>query len=165
MGKKETYFDEAEDLYVVEGLSLEAIAARLGPDGPSVTSLSIWKQEGEWSERRRQWVQAQADLKKDSLVLKQKLLKRALEILNQETPGPQELYAATSIANRVGRQETKGERVERPEENIDRPALFLEDLDFIANVLKETDPEGLKILARNFDLIVNRFKKEHAKTA
>jgi hypothetical protein len=25
------------------------------------------------------------------------------------------------------------------------------------------DPEGLKVLARNFDLIVARFKKEHEK--
>jgi len=46
--------------------------------------------------------------------------------------------------------------------NVDRPALFLESLKFIAGILKETDPEGLKILAQNFDEIVDKFKVQHA---
>jgi hypothetical protein len=31
--------------------------------------------------------------------------------------------------------------------------------------LKEIDPEGLKVFARNFEVIVARFKAEHAKTS
>jgi hypothetical protein len=47
----------------------------------------------------------------------------------------------------------------------DLPRVFLENMEFVANVLKEIDPEGLKILAKNFDAIVNRFKDLHAETA
>lgn len=164
MGKKPTYFDEAEDLYVLDGLTLEAIAKRLGPNGPSVTTLSKWKSEGEWEERRRDSARALADLKRDILKLEQKLAKKALNILESDQPGPQELYAATSIVGRLGQRESRS-RGEKPEAEVDRPALFLEDLEFIATILKEMDPEGLKVLSRNFELIVSRFKAEHEKTA
>ncbi|MEW5725855.1 MAG: phage protein Gp27 family protein [Thermodesulfobacteriota bacterium] len=42
---------------------------------------------------------------------------------------------------------------------MDRPRCFLEDLELTAEVLKEADPEGLKVLARNWDLIVARGKE------
>jgi transcriptional regulator with XRE-family HTH domain len=45
---------------------------------------------------------------------------------------------------------------------IDKPAIFLETLEWIATKLRETDPEGLKVLARNFDMLVIQFKTEHA---
>jgi hypothetical protein len=52
----------------------------------------------------------------------------------------------------------------RPKDNvaadIDRPKLFLENLEWIARVLQETDPEGFKVLARNFDNLTDRFKEE-----
>lgn len=164
MGKKSRYFTQAEELFIVDGLTLEAIAARLSPGGPSVTSLSNWKQDGEWDRLSAEWAEAQAELKSDSLKLRQKLVKRALAIMEESAPGPQELYAASAIANRLGKG--AGERQEdRPAPEIDRPAWFLADMQFIANILKEVDPEGLKVFARSFDLIVERFKREHAKTA
>lgn len=46
---------------------------------------------------------------------------------------------------------------------IDKPALFLEIVQWIALQLKDSDPEGLKVLARNFDNLVIQFKAEHAK--
>lgn len=46
--------------------------------------------------------------------------------------------------------------------DIDRPKLFLEDMEFIAETLKEIDPEGLKVFARNFDELITRFKEQHA---
>ena len=62
----------------------------------------------------------------------------------------------------AAKRETKGEAAAI---SVDRPALFMEDLEFIVGTLKETDPEGLKILARNFDGIVDRFKERHAKAS
>jgi hypothetical protein len=162
VGKKPQYFDEAEDLYVVDGFTLEAIAARLPV---SVTTLSRWKQDGEWEERRRELARGLADLKRDSLKLRQKLAKKALDILEQDKPGPQELYAATSIASRLAQAEGRAAPGDKSEPEIDRPTLFLEDLQFVAAVLKEIDPEGLKVLARNFDLIVSRFKAVQSKNA
>lgn len=48
---------------------------------------------------------------------------------------------------------------------IDRPSIFLETLEWIALKLKDTDPEGLKVLARNFDTLVIQFKSEYAREA
>lgn len=42
---------------------------------------------------------------------------------------------------------------------VDRPAVFLESLKFVAETLKEIDPEGLKIFAKSFDAIVTRYKE------
>lgn len=43
---------------------------------------------------------------------------------------------------------------------LDRPGCFLEDLQFIIETIRELDPEGLKIVARNFDLLVARGKEK-----
>ncbi len=95
MGKKPAYFDEAEDLYVVDGLTLEAIAARLPV---SVTTLSRWKQDGEWDGRRRDLAQSLAEIKKDTLLLRQKLIKKALEKLD-----PQVIYALARLETALGK--------------------------------------------------------------
>lgn len=164
MGKKSAYFDEAEDLFVVDGLTLEAIGARLGPEGPSVTTLSNWKQEGEWDQRRARWAAAQAGIRRDRLESRQKLSKTLLKILEKDELTAQDVYAATAIERCLGQGERKAaEDGGAPE--IDRPALFLENLQFVAGTLKEIDPEGLKVLARNFDLIVARFKAGLTKNA
>jgi len=149
---------------VVDGLTLEQVSARL-PEKVSITTLSRWKQDGEWDERRQEWAKAQGEIKRDSLKLRQKLVARALQIMEEDRPGPQELYAASAIASRLGRGEGQGTAADKPEMELDRPALFLEDLKFVAKVLKETDPEGLKVVARNFETIVARFKAQHAQTS
>lgn len=46
---------------------------------------------------------------------------------------------------------------------IDKPALFLEIVEWIAVKLRDADPEALKALARNFDSLVIQFKAEHAR--
>ena len=157
MGKQSAYFDVAEDFYVFDGLTLEAIAARLGPDGPSITSLSAWKQKGEWDRLRSEWALSQAEKKRDRRESAQKLAKAQLKILGQEVLSPQDIYAVTAIERCLAQGEKK-DSGEAAAPEIDRPTLFLENLKFIADVLKGEDPEGLKILARNFDLIVTRFK-------
>lgn len=49
--------------------------------------------------------------------------------------------------------------------DIDSPKIFLENLEWLAKSLRDLDPEGLKVLARNFDALIIQFKAEHAKTA
>ena len=98
MGKKAAYFDEAEDLYVVDGLTLEAIAARLPV---SITSLSGWKQEGEWEERRRELARALSDDKREILLLRSRLVKKALKSLAaQDVFAVSHLEAALARAKR-----------------------------------------------------------------
>ncbi len=52
--------------------------------------------------------------------------------------------------------------LDKKDPEIDRPKLFLENMEFVAEVLREVDPEGLKVIANNFDTIISRFKEEHA---
>jgi len=156
VGKKPDYFNEAEDLYVVDGLTLEGIAVRLPV---SVTTLSRWKQDGDWERLRAELATALAQIKRDTLLLRQKLVAEALQTLN-----PQMVYAVVQLARTAGVGASAGKE-ETKEPEIDRPALFLEDLKFVAKVLKETDPEGLKVVARNFEAIVARFKATHAQAS
>lgn len=45
---------------------------------------------------------------------------------------------------------------------VDKPAMFLEVIEWVTVQLKETDPEGLRVLARNFEQLTARYKAEHA---
>jgi uncharacterized protein YjcR len=106
MGKKPTYFDEAEDLYVVDGLTLEAIAARLPV---SVTTLSRWKQDGEWEERRRELSRSLADIKRNTLLLRERLVKKALDSLHS-----QDVYAVARLEAALGRGRGDGPQAGTP---------------------------------------------------
>ena len=60
---------------------------------------------------------------------------------------------------------TKEKKQEVHQAPVDKPALFLESVEFIVSVLNEIDPEGLKVMAKNFDTIIQRFKEQHEATA
>jgi len=72
----------------------------------------------------------------------------------------QAVYGYNSILKTIVDIRPKGEAAE-----IDRPKVFLEDMEFIAETLKEIDPEALKVLGRNFEIIIQRFKERYAQTA
>ena len=73
----------------------------------------------------------------------------------------QAIYAFNNILKTIVDIRTKTDATVE----IDRPKLFLEDLEFIAETLRDVDPEGLKVLGRSFDLVVKRFKEAHAQAA
>jgi len=168
MGKKATYEPIARRRYA-DGMTLEQISAETGV---SVPTLSTWKNEtkdpttkvDEW-DRARQQKQSNIQRLKD-------LFERELEHVEEQEPGsisPASMDALTKLGSLVRnwesmlRAEASAQNVAAPE--IDRPALFLENMEWLAGQLKETDPEGLKVLARNFDELIIRFKAEHAKTS
>lgn len=68
-------------------------------------------------------------------------------------------YAYNSLAKTIVDIKIK---MRGPDVRVDRPAIFMESMEFIAGYLKEHDPEGLKIIARNFDGIIGAFKERHA---
>lgn len=141
--------ESAENLYVYEGLTFEQVAQETGV---SVSQLKRWSDDGQWQEQKKERLQNLTDLKRKRLQLHRAQLEKALGSLD-----PQDIYALSRLEAALKRSEP---RKEQPKEiEIDRPALFLEDLQFVAEVLKEVDPEGLKIVASSFDLIVARFKK------
>jgi hypothetical protein len=106
MGKKPTYFDEAEDLYVVDGLTLEAVATRLPV---SVTTLSRWKQDGEWEDRRRELSRSLADIKRNTLLLRERLVKKALNSLHS-----QDVYAVARLEAALGKGRSEGPQAGTP---------------------------------------------------
>lgn len=144
----------AEELYVVDGLTYEQVAEKTGV---AVNTIQGWASHEGWKERRQEYREALQEIKSNTVKLRQNLIRKAAESLN-----PQDIYAAVRLESVAARQSHKREEAGP---DIDRPRLFLEDMEFIAATLQEVDPEGLKILARNFDLIMNRFKEAHEKAA
>jgi len=145
--------ENAADLYIIEGLTYEQVSQKTGV---SVTQLKTWGADERWREKRLEYRESQKEIKANMVKLRKQLAMKAVQSLD-----PQDIYAFVRLENVAGKQERKSDEGLK----IDRPALFLEDIEFIASYLKEKDPEGLKILARSFDGIIDQFKARHESTA
>lgn len=156
--------EQAEELYVVEGKTFEEVAELTGV---SVGQLKRWGSGGpdpcdpekkipSWGERKKEYQTAFANIRRDTVLLRKKMVKQALNSLD-----PQDLYAYVRLETMAVRKKKTDEKTVE----IDRPALFLEDMEFVAKTLNEIDPEGLRVFAGNFDAIIAKFKEQHAETA
>ena len=143
--------DRAEESYVVEGLTFEQVA---GATGVSISQLKNWAAAEDWRKQREEYRAARKGSRENLMALRTKLAKEALS-----NPDPQNIYAFVRLET-LSLKEKKTTETAAPK--IDKPALFMEAVEFIAGYLKETDPEGLKILARNFDGLITAFKAKHA---
>jgi len=149
----------AQDLYVVEGMTLEEVASACEI---SDRTAANWSTEGDWTGERARYREAIAGIRSNSIKLKQQLIQKALFTLTgMDNIDPQDMHGFRSILVATEIKEKEKDAVA----NIDRPKIFLEDMEFVAEVLREIDPEGLKVLAGSFEEIVTRFKGKHAKTA
>lgn len=148
--------EQAEELYIVDGKTFEEVSEITGV---SITQLKRWgagdqnENISSWTERKREYRTAFVNIRRDTVLLRKKMTQRALKSLD-----PQDLYAVVKLETMAARQGKKDDQIVE----IDRPALFLNDMEFVANTLKEIDPEGLKIFARNFDVIISKFKEQNA---
>lgn len=140
----------AEDMYVKQRMTYDAIATDLGV---SVNTVKRWGADGDWKTRRAENLRQRRALSQKLSDLRDAMMDQALASQN-----PQQAFAALQILKMEQDQERRAQDKAAPE--IDRPKIFLEDLEWIAQVLKETDPEGLKVLARNFDNLTDRYKAE-----
>jgi len=145
--------ENAADLYIIEGLTFEQVSAKTTV---SVTQLKTWSAAEGWREKREEYRASQKEIKSNMVKLRKQLAMKAVQSLD-----PQDIYAFVRLENVAGKQEKK--TGDGPK--VDRPALFLEDMEFIVSVLKEKDPEGLKILAKSFDFIIDQFKARHEATS
>lgn len=151
--------EEAEQLYIIEGKTFDEVSELTGV---SVAQLKRWATGNEeleilsWNDRKKEYRTTLSNIQRDTVLLRKQMMKQALGSLN-----PQDLYAVIKLETMAARQDKKEEKTVR----TDRPALFLEDMEFVAKVLKEVDPEGLKVFAENFDVIIEKFKEQHAQTA
>ena len=81
MAKKHLYFNEAERLYVVEQCTIAEIASRLKLGEKTVR---MWKEEGDWDRKRKQFLAERQSLAEELFVFARKL---ARSIMNDWDKG------------------------------------------------------------------------------
>jgi len=149
--------DRAGDAYIKGGMTYEQISAEMGI---SRNTLIGWGQRYEWKKKREEFRASVMEEKAESekiRKLRKDMIAKACDSLD-----PQNIYAVVrleKLIQEIDRKKAQDEDSKAPD--IDRPRIFLEDVEFIAGVLKEIDPEGLKVLSRSIDTIIERFKEAH----
>jgi len=91
MGKEiplETRF-KAEELYVVDGLTYDQVAEATAV---SASQLKRWGTESDWTERKREYRSAVSSIRRDTVILRQKLIEKAMNSLD-----PQAVYAVARL--------------------------------------------------------------------
>ncbi len=134
----------------------------------SRVTLTTWKNNTlKPSEEFDEWDKAR-EQKRSNVERLRSLFDRELIHLEESQAGtlnPASMDGLTKLGTLVQRWEKMEEEARQRETagaEFDRPAVFLENIEWLAKNLKELDPEGLKVLARNFDQLTIRFKAEHA---
>jgi hypothetical protein len=89
----ETVF-RAQELYCVDRLTYEQVAARLAEEGEPVaeSTLKRWAQTYSWKAKREELAQALADISADTILARAKLLKSLVQ-----NPDPQMGFAVSSL--------------------------------------------------------------------
>lgn len=104
--------ERAEELYIVDGKTFEEVAALTGV---SITQLKRWgsgNAESEipsWAERKREYRTAFASIRRDTVLLRKRLISKALKSLD-----PQDVYAISSIENTVAKAQHAGADTSEP---------------------------------------------------
>lgn len=154
-GDKAKLYDVAMRMYTADNKSLAEIEEALDV---SRQTLHVWKADtrkpgeelDEWDRAREQ--------KRSNVQRLRALFDRELRALEDSSAGSLNgisLDAITKLGTLVQRWETT-----EKSPSFDRPKVFLENIQFIAGWLRENDPEGLKVLAENFDALTVSFKVE-----
>ncbi len=159
MSRREYNFadkDQAKKLYVEHGLALEEVAAETGI---GVATIGRWSAKYGWPKEKKSKEEDRANFERTMRDLRLTMMNQAAE-----SKDPQDVFAVIKL-ERMALAWEKEQRKEDPAAapEIDRPRIFLEDMEFVAETLREIDPEGLKVLGRNFETIVDRFKGTHEK--
>ena len=140
----------AEETYVYEGLTLEQVSERT--DIPMPT-LKQWSSDGGWFQKKKEYRTAALEIKHNTIQLQKALTEKALETLD-----PQAVYALARFRTATSKEAAQNDK----EPDIDRPKLFMEDMEFAVKILQEVDPQALKLFGKHFGLIVRRWKDEHS---
>jgi len=135
--------ERAENLFILGGLTLEEVA---GETGISIQALKGWSQEEAWTAQRKEYQKALREIERKTVDLKLKLTNKAID-----TQDPQIIHAWKAVKIKEFKKENRIAE-------IDRPRLFLENTQFIAERLKERDPKAFKFFARNIEGIIKDFK-------
>lgn len=97
MAKKETYFLDAEKMYVEERIPISGIAIRLGV---SEKTLRDWKAEGDWENKKKNYLKTQNSCNIEIYKLVLKLTKKVNEDIDQGImPEASLLYTIKSLSS------------------------------------------------------------------
>ena len=161
-GDKARLYDVAFRMYTADGKSLTDIEAALGV---SRQTLSSWKADTLTpGDDRDEWDKAKAQKRANVQRLKN-LFNRELQFVEEQPAGSISAASMDALA-KLGSLVRNWEAVERAVAEaaqgpgFDRPKVFLDNLQWLAAWLQANDPEGLKVLAENFDALTMAFKTE-----
>ncbi len=140
----------------IDGKSMTAIEEALGV---SRQTISAWKARTKKpDEEFDEWDKARA--RKASFGLRMEaLLERELTFAEERQPGAIEGMTLDNLS-KLGSLVVRFRSVENQGTGYDKAKVFLENLQWIVAWLRENDPEGLKILAGDFDAMTMGFKAE-----
>jgi hypothetical protein len=84
------FYDDAERLYVEQGLSPKAIHNRFAGEGgeqeaPSRRTIYNWKEDGDWEAARRRWLKETEDIEANLQEAIRAATKNAIENPNRDT--------------------------------------------------------------------------------
>lgn len=139
----------AEQLYVFRNRTYEEIASELGV---SLVQLKRWGCTGEWKDKREQYLNNKAQTLTRLIGIQEHILEKLEAEIEPNTV--HQLIAALRQTDSFIEA-----KISPTTADIDRPALFLEDLRFIVFTLKELDPKGVETIARNYDALIEAFKR------
>jgi len=142
----------AEELYVYDGMTPEQITEKL--DIP-IQTLKQWASDRGWYQLKKELQTANIEIRHNSIRLLQKATKEALDSLD-----PEKIDVLSRLRPAIGWQDKGNAK----EPDIDRPRMFLKDMEFAVKVLQEVDPAALKLFGKNFGIIVRRWKEKHNQT-
>ncbi|MDP8255130.1 MAG: hypothetical protein P9M14_05230 [Candidatus Alcyoniella australis] len=132
MGKTAAWYDEAQTLFVREGLSLAEISRQIGV---SATTLSKWKAKGDWERLRKRYLESERHFSLMLQELKYKLGKKALETLHIKT-----IYAlAYLIASTKPYAQRELKKIEKEETDQDKRDLSPEEKQRLLDRILETE--------------------------
>lgn len=139
----------AEQLYVFHGRTYEEISRETGV---SQNQLKRWGKHVDWRAKREQYLKSKAQDLLRMMNIKESMFDK-LESGIEPNVVHQVLSAIRQADSFIQARLNPGSG------DIDRPAIFLEDLRLIVQILKEVAPQAVSLVADNFDLIVERFKE------
>lgn len=131
--------ERAEELYIVEGFIFEDVARETGV---SVSQLKRWASDGDWTDRKREYRTAFSNIKRDTVLLRKKLIAKALKSLD-----PQDVYAISSLESTVARIQGKESAAQEPEE-ITNPKIIKTPADAVDALQSAVELKINKMLTR-----------------
>ncbi len=149
-----------------EGNSIQQIVAIFKMRGVDISHVTLyrWKNESKQPSRNYdEWERARAQRNSGCQRIRD-LLDREINAAELTSAGRMNGNTVDAMSKLLAMaqrwQQIEKEDADKNTPKIDRPALFLENLQWIAGKLREHDPQGLKILAKNFDILTMNYKLE-----